>query len=604
MAPSTKFELLCPLRPQGGSGSLLAFQRGLSGLRRLVVLRPIERERVLDEAQSQAYVSELGHVLGLSHPAIAATHGLEFQGGKLFVAMEFAPGATLAELAKACAAAGEPLPLGVILRAGRDAALALHHAHTFIDVFGRSRSLVHRALGPESLLVGFDGVTRLVDLGFPRPMEPLPGDSCFAFASPEQLRGEPVDARSDLFSLGALLHAAITGMSFTYGELLARAPSRSEFPPPSAKNSEATTALDVALMRTLYPKRESRYPTAWDFVQELDRAAGASMFQPDQSAALVQRLFFGRQAQLKTVVEREERRETTAVMPLSGLFDAPALGADEAPAATQLRPSIRMEEDEAHTPATGQRSVSRNEVSLDAVDPAPTAAFERSFLGLDAPAPTRVGPKAPGPEAESQGNESPLDELPATGPMRRPRTPTQELEVVAASPLSPALPMEPSTAQRLQQPVARRSGQPVLKALILLVFLGAASGVIAWQLNPRWVRSQRKHLAQRLLAWPGLPGPLRSALGPVEPAPPAPAPDMVEKASDAGAEADAGIDVASTLTFLQPLDAGDPTEAGTQAEVDAPLDAGTTAMQAPVAPPARASHHHAKTSKKKSKGKR
>lgn len=315
MSAERTFELVGPILPGGTVRSFLAVERGPGGFRRFVMLRQLDPERVSDAQASSAYLAELRSVTAFAHPYVLGVQGLAVVDGRLFAVTELVSGATLLELGEACRAEGQRLPLGLALRMARDAAQALHYAHSFADPFGVSRPVLHRGVSDRALLLTFEGATKLLDFG-------TRGDERSSFAAPEQVRGERLDARADVFSLGAVVHSALTGVRVRYAEVLGRAPSRAEFPPPSEKNPEASPQVDALLMRALYPNRESRYASALEFAREIERVAGPLLQGPEQGSALVNRLFAGRREQLKALAASGQARENEQHLPLGALVSA------------------------------------------------------------------------------------------------------------------------------------------------------------------------------------------------------------------------------------------------------------------------------------------
>jgi serine/threonine protein kinase len=225
--------------------------------------------------------------------------------------MEFVPGATLVEVAKACRAANEPIPVGFSLEAVRDTALALHYAHTFTDPIGRPASVIHRDVAEKNIMVTYEGVTKLLDFGIAKNLARrgrtqvgmVKGTN--GYMSPEQILGEPLDARSDLFSLGVVLHELLTGLRLFHAktpEAGAGAILHGQVPPPSRSNKAIPPELDAVVLKALARKREDRYASTLEFARALERAVGPLFWHPEQSAELIQRLFAERREQARQLL--------------------------------------------------------------------------------------------------------------------------------------------------------------------------------------------------------------------------------------------------------------------------------------------------------------
>src|SRR4051812_16893236 len=132
-----KYEVVCQLSTGGMSEIFLAYQRGVAGFRKFLVLKQILKNIRGHEDYVRMFVQEAKITAAFNHSNIAQVYDLDLEGGQLFLAMEFVPGVTLVDVAKACLSGGETIPIGFALAAIRDTALALHYAHTFTNEAGQ-----------------------------------------------------------------------------------------------------------------------------------------------------------------------------------------------------------------------------------------------------------------------------------------------------------------------------------------------------------------------------------------------------------------------------------------------------------------------------------
>ncbi|MGA9522295.1 MAG: serine/threonine-protein kinase [Myxococcaceae bacterium] len=295
-----KYEILSRLSTGGMSEIFLAFQRGLAGFRKFVVLKQILPDIKGEEEFVRMFLDEAKITGAFTHPNIAYVYDLDIADGELFLAMEFVPGATLVEVARACRTNGEPIPIGFTLQAVRDTALALHYAHTFVDPMGKAKEVIHRDVAEKNIMVTYEGVTKLLDFGIAkarnRASHTMVGmvKGTSGYMSPEQILGEPLDPRSDVFSLGVVLHECLTGMRLFHGKLpedgMLQA-LKGDVAPPSAQNRAVSSELDAVTLKALRRNRGDRYGTALEFARAIERAAPGSLWHPEQSAELIQRLF-------------------------------------------------------------------------------------------------------------------------------------------------------------------------------------------------------------------------------------------------------------------------------------------------------------------------
>src|SRR5437588_4578552 len=231
------------------------------------------RARVLREARA---------VSNLNHKNIAAVHDLgETEDGQPYIVMELVSGQTLGDML-----AGPGLSLTRAVEVVREVAEALAEAHR--------RGIVHRDVKPSNVIIDERGEVKVLDFGLAKQL-----DEEFAHAStpdvqallaartrsdvvigtplyfsPEQARGAPVDGRSDLFALGALLYECVAGRpAFSGSNVIEIGAQVLHFdpPPPSRFNARVTAELDRLILKALAKRPEERFQTAAEFAAELSR---------------------------------------------------------------------------------------------------------------------------------------------------------------------------------------------------------------------------------------------------------------------------------------------------------------------------------------------
>ena len=175
--------------------------RGVGGFEKPLVVKQVRPELASDPRFVEMFVEEAKTLVKLSHPHIVPVYELGVVDGTYFLAMELVEGATLSAILK-----DGPLAPALVARIASQVCDALEHAHTR---FG----LVHRDVTPRNILLDEGGHARLVDFGIATPAEGETGEvfGSPGYMSPEQLRAESIDGRSDLFTLGAVLYQCLTG---------------------------------------------------------------------------------------------------------------------------------------------------------------------------------------------------------------------------------------------------------------------------------------------------------------------------------------------------------------------------------------------------------
>lgn len=396
-----KYEVLSRLSTGGMAEIFLASQRGLAGFRKLVVLKQILPDIRGEEEFIRMFLDEAKVTAAFNHPHIAQVFDLDIAEGELFLAMEFVPGATLVEVAKACRQANHPIPMGFSLMSVRDTAVALHYAHTFTDPLGRPSPVIHRDVAEKNVMVTYEGVTKLLDFGIAKNLARasrtavgmVKGTS--GYMSPEQIMGEPLDARSDLFSLGVVLHELLTGMRLFYAkqaEAMMNAVLRCDVTPPSRTNKQIPPELDAIVLRALSKRREDRYASTLEFARALERAVGSLIWHPEQSSELMRRLFADR---------REQTRQLLMAGPANG--DATSETSVAAMLANGGLPAPEAPEPPTVNTNTGPPEARRPSVSVPTVKqpgtppPAPPPPPRRATTTAQ-PATTPPPPPPPDPE--------------------------------------------------------------------------------------------------------------------------------------------------------------------------------------------------------------
>ena len=253
----------------GGMAQLfLALTESAPGFEKLVALKRVHPHLARDEELQRMFRAEAELSAQLEHPNIAHVSDLGTAGGELFFVMEYIHGADVRRLLKASTG---PLPLDVALTIAVGVAAGLHYAHCARDRSGRPMGIVHRDVSPSNVMTSAEGATLVVDFGVARVATAnvatesgvLKGK--MGYMSPEQCRGERVDARSDVFGLGILLYEMTTGRRCFSSDnyfLSLNKTQRGEYTRPRALVAEYPRTVEAIVCRALEGKPEDRYPSA------------------------------------------------------------------------------------------------------------------------------------------------------------------------------------------------------------------------------------------------------------------------------------------------------------------------------------------------------
>jgi serine/threonine protein kinase len=265
----------------GGMGEVyLAKQRGPVAFSRDVVLKKLRPDYTADPDFVTMFLNEAQLAANLSHPNIVHIYDL-FEDDGYVIAMEYVRGGTALALLRSHARDGRAIAYGPALRIAIAVCEALHYAYTSVDERGHQRHVVHRDISPSNILVGYDGHVKLADFGVAKALDVnlTQGASIkgkFGYLSPEQIRCQPLDQRSDLFSLGIVLWELTVGTPLFKREndvAMMYAVMQEDIPLPSSRHPSYPRDLEAVIMHALERDRDDRYSTPLELAHDLRRLA-------------------------------------------------------------------------------------------------------------------------------------------------------------------------------------------------------------------------------------------------------------------------------------------------------------------------------------------
>jgi serine/threonine-protein kinase len=214
---------------QGGMGTIwLAVAGGLGEFRKLLVIKELRWDLTRNQRFVEMFLDEAKLAARLNHPNVVQTLEAGEEAGRYFLSMEFLDGQPLSEVMLR-ATQDASFSLGVRLRILCGALTGLHYAHELREYDGTELQIVHRDISPHNVFVTYDGQVKVVDFGIAKAADAenstQPGifKGKFAYASPEQIKGQPVDRRADVFAMGVLLWELVTLQRFAKGKLTQQA---------------------------------------------------------------------------------------------------------------------------------------------------------------------------------------------------------------------------------------------------------------------------------------------------------------------------------------------------------------------------------------------
>ncbi len=267
---------LLGLVARGGMGEIYhARYDGVAGFEKTCIIKKIRREYARDKSFVDRFLDEGRLLVSLTHSNIVQIFDMGVVGGEYYLAMEYVDGADLRMLLRGILPNRVPvaIAIGVTLEALR----GLSYAHRSKDSSGRVIGIVHGDVSPSNILISSEGEVKLIDFGIARPARTISPDAVVrgkhAYMSPEQARGEALDCRADIFSMGVVLFEMAAGRR-PFGDnvedmicgdsILGNIALSGEADLPD-RNGE----FDRILARALEPALAARYQTADDMFDAL-----------------------------------------------------------------------------------------------------------------------------------------------------------------------------------------------------------------------------------------------------------------------------------------------------------------------------------------------
>ena len=292
MTAGERYELVGPLGTGGMAEVLLARRVGPNGFERLLAVKRIHPERAHDPDLVRMLLDEARNAASLVHQRIVQVFDIELRDGAVMYAMEYLHGRTLEE----ALLRERRLPLDAAVAIAISVADGLHHAHT------RPAAIVHRDIAPSNVMITYDGSVKLIDFGIAKAAGNLSSTvygtfkGRLGYSSPEQCRCEPIDARTDIYSLAVMLYEMTTGAraftAATEQDMLERM-TEAHIAAPTSIDPQFPRELEAILLKGLEPDRTRRYQTALEMQHDLEAFARTRSLNLSDTALsrLMHRLF-------------------------------------------------------------------------------------------------------------------------------------------------------------------------------------------------------------------------------------------------------------------------------------------------------------------------
>jgi serine/threonine-protein kinase len=252
---------------------------GPAGFSRTVAIKRLHAQYAKDPEFVAMFLDEARLAARIQHPNVVATVDVVSMEDELFLVMDYVRGESFSRLLRASRKRNIDVPLGIVGGVVAGMLHGLHAAHEAKDEQGRPLSVVHRDVSPQNVLVGVDGVPRVLDFGVAKAAARIQVTregqmkGKLAYMAPEQLQAKGVDRRTDIFAAGIVLWEALTGRRLFDAEEASevlRMILSEDIPPPSAVIPSIPRNVDATVMKALIRDPKARYQTAREFAIALE----------------------------------------------------------------------------------------------------------------------------------------------------------------------------------------------------------------------------------------------------------------------------------------------------------------------------------------------
>jgi hypothetical protein len=277
-----KYQIIERLAAGGMAELWLARVSGMLGFEKLVVIKRILPHLASRTDFVEMFLDEARIATTLNHPNLVQTYDVGVHGKSYFMAMEYLSGQDVRSLQRELAKRGERMPFEHALNIALGIAGGLHYAHEKKDLDGKPLNIVHRDVTPQNVIVTYDGGVKLLDFGIAKASNRINETRSGSFKgkvpymSPEACRGDELDRRTDIFSLGILLYEMTLGRRLFTGETdfrILKQIAEGEINRPCKIDPQFDPNLEQIILRALEREPGRRFATARELQEALEQWA-------------------------------------------------------------------------------------------------------------------------------------------------------------------------------------------------------------------------------------------------------------------------------------------------------------------------------------------
>ncbi|MBX7114070.1 MAG: protein kinase [Myxococcaceae bacterium] len=297
-----KYLLLERVNVGGMAEVFIAKAFGVEGFERILAIKKILPTMAEDVEFITMFIDEARISVQLNHANIVHIHELGKHDDAYFIAMEYVSGRDLRTLLERYRRRKEVMPTAQAVLIASKLCEGLDYAHRKKDARGQDLGIIHRDVSPQNILVSYEGEVKIIDFGIAKAANRSQKTQAgilkgkFGYMSPEQVRGLPIDRRSDIFAVGVMLYEMLTGEKLFVGESDFSTLEKvrdADVPPPSKYNPNIPRGLENVVMKALARETSDRYQWASDLQEDLMRflLSGEAIYSAKHLAAFMKEAF-------------------------------------------------------------------------------------------------------------------------------------------------------------------------------------------------------------------------------------------------------------------------------------------------------------------------
>ncbi|MBZ4417666.1 protein kinase [Myxococcus sp. RHSTA-1-4] len=325
-----KYLLLERINVGGMAEVFIAKAFGVEGFERILAIKKILPTMAEDEEFITMFIDEARISVQLNHANIVHIHELGKHDDTYFIAMEYVAGRDVRTILERYRRRKEIMPTAQAVFVASKMCDGLDYAHRKKDARGQDLHIIHRDISPQNILISYEGEVKVIDFGIAKAANRSQKTQAgilkgkFGYMSPEQVRGMPIDRRSDIFAVGVLLYEMLTGEKLFVGESdfsTLEKVRNADVPLPREFNPNIPPGLEKVVLKALAREPEERYQWASDLAEDLMRflLAGDAIYSSKHLSSYMKEAFAedmlreAEKMERYASIERPDQIETSGV---------------------------------------------------------------------------------------------------------------------------------------------------------------------------------------------------------------------------------------------------------------------------------------------------